>query len=121
MGFKVHEELMVAVPHKPGVLAAVLGTVAEAGVDVRAFIGYGMGPQNANIHVIVSDPKKAKAALKKAGYKVESNDVVVGETKDMRGAGAAIAAKAAAKKINIEAAYATGTGKGTGVVVLSAG
>ncbi len=120
MPFKVSEELQVEVKNQPGAMAKVLRAVADAGVEVRAFVGYAMGG-NGFVHLVPSDAKKAKAALKKAGYKSKSNKVVVGTTKDKRGAAAAVAEKVGLKGINLEAAYATGTGMGMGVVVLSAG
>jgi hypothetical protein len=121
MAFDMQEELMVAVKDEPGTLAALLDTLSDAKIDVRAFCAYAM-PGGANVHIVASDPKRARAVLKKAGYaKVAAHDVVVGKVKDKRGAGAAIAARAAKKKINLEYAYATGTGKGMGLVVLAAG
>jgi hypothetical protein len=75
-----------------------------------------------NVMLVPDDAKKAKAALKKAGYKeLDSSKVVVGTTKDKKGAGAAITTEARKKGINLEYVYATGTGKGTGVIVLAAG
>ncbi|HZU95824.1 MAG TPA: hypothetical protein VFF73_03890 [Planctomycetota bacterium] len=119
--FEVAEELSIEIKDEPGSLAAVLAVVAKAGCAVRAFCGYSMGGAG-NVMVVADDAKKAKAALKKAGYKeIESSKVVVGTTKDKKGAGATITEMARAKGINLDYAYATGTGKGTGVIVLAAG
>src|SRR5262249_26435370 len=121
MPYEVAEELQIEIKNKPGALADVLDAVAGAGVAVRAFCGYGMGPSGA-VLLVPANAVKAKAALKKAGFKkVGSGKVVLATVKDQRGAGAAIAAAAAKKKINLEYAYASGTGKGSGVVVLGAG
>ena len=119
--FEVAEELSIGIKDEPGSLAAVLKVVADSGCAVRAFCGYSMAGTG-NVMVVANDSKRAKAALKKAGYKeIESSKVVVGTTKDKRGAGADITGEARAKGINLDYAYATGTGKGTGVIVLAAG
>jgi hypothetical protein len=119
--FEVAEELSVGIEDKPGSLSAVLAVVAKAGCVVRTFCGYSMAGAG-NVMLVADDAKKAKAALKKAGYKeIESTKVVLGTTKDKKGQGAAITELAREKGINLEYAYATGTGKGTGVIVLAAG
>lgn len=121
MPYDVKEQIEVEIPNKPGSLAALLQTLADAGVEVRAFCGYGM-EKLGMVMLVPADAKKAKAALKKAGYQgVQTTHVVVATVKDRRGAGAAVAARAAKKRINLDYAYATGTGKGTGVVVLGVG
>mgnify|MGYP006267835923 CR=1 FL=1 len=121
MAFAVTGELHVGVKDRPGELAAVLKVVAGAGVDVRAFCAYSM-EGSGTVMFVPSDAKKAKAALKKAGYaKVGSTKVVVGAVKDTRGAGAKLTGRAAKAGVNLDYAYATGTGKGMGLVVLAAG
>lgn len=118
--FEVAEELSVGIKDEPGSLARALEVVAKAGCAVRAFCGYSMAGAG-NVMIVPDDAKKAKAALKKAGYKeIESTKVVVGTTKDKKGAGAEITHMAREKGINLEYCYATGTGKGTGVIVLAA-
>lgn len=119
--YEVAEELSIGIKDEPGSLAAVLKVVADAGCAVRAFCGYSMAGAG-NVMIVPDDVKKAKAALKKAGYKeIEASKVVVGTTKDKKGAAAKIVVQAQEKGINLEYAYATGTGKGTGVIVLAAG
>jgi hypothetical protein len=121
MGFKVVEELSVEIKDEPGALAAVLGTVAAAGINVRAFCGYSMGGAG-NVMLVPQNAKKAKLALKAAGYKkILTTKVVLGTLADRQGTGGKLTAKAQAKGINLEYCYATGTGKGTGVIVLAAG
>ena len=120
MGFEIQEELHVEVKHQPGALAGVLKAVADAGVAVRAFCAYG-GQGSGHVMLVPANAAKAKAALKKAGYDVDSTKVVVGQVKDARGAGAKLAAQAAKKKINLDYVYASGNGKGQGTIVLAAG
>lgn len=121
MSFEVCEELQVQVKNEAGALAGVLSAVADAGVAVRAFCAYGMGEEG-TVMLVPADARRAKAALKKAGYtQVSSAKVALGSLRDRRGMGAEVAACAAARGFNLEYAYATGTGKGTGAVVLSAG
>lgn len=121
MPFEVAEELSIEIEDKPGALAQVLKTVADAGVAVRAFCGYSMAGAG-NCMIVPADAKAAKTALKKAGYKaITSTKVVVGTVKDKKGAGASYTSQAFDKGINLEYSYATGTGRGTGVIVLNAG
>ncbi len=120
MTFQQEDELMVEIENQPGSMARVLRAVAEAKVHVRAFVGYSMGPTEGYVHLLPSDIKAAKAALKKAGFaKITQNSVVTGAVKDKVGTAAEVAERAGAAGINLLAAYATGTGKGTGIVVLS--
>lgn len=120
MAFQVKEELQVAVKNEPGALARVLRAVANGGVEVRAFVAYAMGPELGFVHFLPSDVRKAKAALKKAGFsRVQTNKVVAGSIADRRGEAARIAERAADRGINLDAAYVTGTGKGKGLLVLS--
>lgn len=121
MGFEVADELSVEIKDEPGALAAVLETVSEAGVAVRAFCGYAMGGAG-NVMFVPKSAAKAKAALRKAGYKsILESKVVVGSVPDKTGAGGKIAARARESGINLEYCYATGTGRETGVIVLAAG
>ncbi|MBI3722611.1 hypothetical protein HY251_01450, partial [bacterium] len=72
MAIEICEELSIEIEDKPGALARALATIAGAGVGVRAFCGYSMGGAG-NVMVVPTDARKARAALKKAGYKsVES-------------------------------------------------
>jgi hypothetical protein len=120
MGFEVADELSVEIKDEPGALANVLETIAAAGVAVRAFCGYSMGGAG-NVMLVPKSAAKAKAALRKAGYKsISTSKVVVGTVADKTGAGGQIAHRAREKGINLEYSYATGTGKGTGVIVLAA-
>ena len=121
MAIEVCEELSIEIEDKPGALAAALATISRAGVGVRAFCGYSMAGAG-NVMVIPTDARKAKTALKKAGYKsVGSSKVVLAVVPDKRGAGANLTERAYAKGINLEYCYATGTGKGIGACVLAAG
>src|SRR5205085_1318588 len=106
MAYEICEELSVEIQDAPGALAKALKAVTDAGVAIRAFCGYSMGGAG-NVMIVAKNPAKAKAALKKAGYKaVTTSKVVVGTTKDERGAGASITGKAREKGINLEYAYA---------------
>lgn len=121
MGFELADELSIEIKDEPGALAQVLSVVSGAGVDVRAFCGYAMAGAG-NVMVVPRDATKAKAALKKAGYRsITTGKVVVGQTRDKRGAAAKIAEAARERGINLEYSYATGLGKGQGLIVLNAG
>nr|MBI4575310.1 hypothetical protein [Planctomycetota bacterium] len=121
MSFEVCEELHVRVKNEAGTLAGVLAAVAGSGVAVRAFYAWGEG-ERGTVALVPTDARKAKAALKKAGYaEVSSAKVVLGSLRDKTGMGAEVAGRAAARGYNLDYAYATGTGKGTGAVVLAAG
>jgi len=115
---KVEEanELHVITPNEPGILGRVLGTMANAGVNVKTLCAYSE-EKRGHFLLITSDNKKAEKALRTLGYRVKTNKVIVAEVGDRIGAGAEIGALLGNAVIDIEYCYGTSAGLGRAVLV----
>jgi hypothetical protein len=111
-------ELTVTTPDEPGIFGRVLGTLANAGVNVRAFYVYSdeEGRQG-HFHLVTSDAKRAETALRTLGYKVKSKKVVTVLVTDRIGAGAEIGALLGNAVIDIRYAYGSSAGEGKTLLV----
>ncbi|MCU0243625.1 MAG: ACT domain-containing protein [Acidobacteria bacterium] len=109
-------ELTVTTPDEPGIFGRVLGTLANAGVNVRAFYVYSETDQG-HFHLVTSDAKKAETALRTLGYKVKSKKVVTVRVTDRIGAGAEIGALLGNAVIAINYAYGSSSGEGKSLLV----
>ncbi|MBA7641046.1 hypothetical protein ES703_48718 [subsurface metagenome] len=111
---KQETELYVITPDEPGILGRVMGTLANAGVNLKAI--YARSERGKGIFfLITSDNKKAEKALKGIGYEVTTNNVVTVEIDDRIGAGAEVGALIGNAAIDIDYCYGTSAG---GVKVL---
>lgn len=117
-GVKLETELHVITPNEPGILGRVLGTLANAGVNLRALNAHS-GKNNGIFLLITSDNKKAEKALKVLRYKVNTNKVVTVEIHDRIGAGAEIGALLGNAAIDIDYCYGTSVGAGKALLVFS--
>lgn len=111
-------QLRLETPDRPGELAKVLDVVARAGVNGLAYAGYARA-RKGHIMLVTADNAKVAAALKKAGYAVRTEPVVLVTDKDRRGSARAILKKVAAAGISLKGAYATAAG-GNYLTVLQA-
>lgn len=109
-------ELQVITPDEPGILGRVLGTLANAGVNLRALRVHSEKKKGIFL-LVTSDNKKAEEALKSLGYKVKTNNVVVVVIDDRIGAGAEIGALLGNAAIDIEYCYGTSAGEGRALLV----
>ena len=98
-------QLSVFVENKPGRLAQVTQTIAEAGVDIRA-ISIADTSDFGILRLIVNDPNKAAAFLKNAGMTVSLTDVVAVGIEDSPGSFAKIIGLLSDSGISIEYMYA---------------
>jgi len=114
---KVESELEVITPNEPGILGRVLGTLANAGVNLRAMC-VTSHPEGGRFRLLTSDNKKAEAALRTLGYKVKAQSVLTVVISDRIGAGAEIGALLGNAVIDIHTAYATAAGKDAILLVL---
>ncbi len=106
---KQETELYVITPDEPGILGRVMGTLANAGVNLKAI--YARSERGKGIFfLITSDNKKAEKALKGIGYEVTTNNVVTAEIDDRIGAGAEVGALIGNAAIDIEYCYGTSAG-----------
>jgi len=103
---KLESAIHVETQNEPGILGRVLGTLANAGVNLKAIDAY--SSKNKGIFILLtSDNKKASKALKALGYKVKSEEVVSVLICDRIGAGAEIGALLGNAVIDVE--YCIGT------------
>ncbi|MDD8026860.1 MAG: ACT domain-containing protein [Acidobacteriota bacterium] len=109
-------ELHIITPNDPGILGRVLGTLANAGVNLRAISVFAHDHEG-HFRLLTSDNKKAETALRTLGYKVKVNKVVVVEISDRIGAGAEIGALLGNAVIDVDYSYGSSSGKGPALIV----
>ena len=88
---------------KPGALARVYRGFQESNISVTASWGYEMGPNQANAHFYVQEPKKALDVLTKMGLKPKTSWAVWCEGKDKAGAYADALTKIEKAGVNVHA------------------
>jgi hypothetical protein len=115
---KVEEatELHVITPNEPGILGRVLGTLANAGINLKALCAYS-DEGKGHFLLITADNKKAEKSLKSLGYKVNTNRVITVEIGDRIGAGAEIGALLGNAIVDIDHCYGTSAGLGRALLV----
>lgn len=109
-------ELHVITPNEPGILGRVLGTLANAGVNMRALSVF-THENEGHFRLLTSDHKKAETALRSLGYKVNVNKIVAVEISDRIGAGAEIGALLGTAVIDVDYCYGSSSGKGAALLV----
>lgn len=113
---KKENELHVIVPNETGILGRILGTLAHAGLNLRALSAYSQEDKG-HFLLITTDNKKAEKALKSLGYEVTINEVVTVQIEDRVGSGAEVGALLGNAVINIEYCYGTSAGVGKALLV----
>jgi hypothetical protein len=114
---KRETELHVITPNEPGILGRVMGTLANAGVNLRALNAYAE-QERGIFHLVTSDNKKAEKCLKAIGYPVETKEVVTVMIGDRIGAGAEIGALLGNAVIDVEYIYCSSSGSGKVLMVI---
>lgn len=112
----IETELHVLTPNEPGILGRVLGTLANAGVNLRALSAYSRETEG-HFLLITSNNKKAETALRSLGYKVKTNKVITVEIGDRIGTGAEIGALLGNAVIDIDYCYGSTVGKGSALLI----
>ena len=115
---KLETELRVKTPNEPGILGRVLGTLANAGVNLRGFCAYSEEDHGVFL-LLTSDNKKAEKCLKALGYEVQTNSVVTVLIEDRIGAGAEIGALLGNAVIDIHYCYGSSAGNGKALLVIN--
>lgn len=105
---KVEKQLSIFLENRPGGLARVCGTLAEAGINILALSIHDT-VDHAIIRLIADRPVKALLILEQLGLYIMETDVLVLELSNEPGALADVARKLARADINIEYAYCTAT------------
>lgn len=111
-------QLTVSLKSRPGVLAQLARTLADAGVNISTLSADAVSGRG-KIRVIVNDPVKAKRALRRAKYRFSEEPAFVVRLRNKPGALARVAQKVAKGRVNIKSAYATTAGRGGATVVFT--
>jgi hypothetical protein len=109
---------VLSLESKPGVLAKLARTLADAGVNIEA-LSAAEAAGRGKIRIVVSDPGRARQALRAAKYRPTEEAALSMTLENRPGALAAVTEKLAAAKVNIKSIYATTTAAGTATVVLT--
>ena len=113
-------QLTLSLVSRPGTLAALTRSLADAGVNITA-LSAPEASGRGKIRLLVSDPGRAKRALRKASYRAKEEPAFVLRLRNKPGALARVAARLAKERINVRSIYATTAGRGSAVVVLTVG
>jgi len=113
-------QLTVSLKSRPGVLAQLARTLADAGVNIVTLSADAVSGRG-KIRVVVNDPVSAKRALRKAKYRFSEEPAFVVRLRNKPGALARVAEKVAKGRVNIKSAYATTAGRGSATVVMTVG
>jgi hypothetical protein len=108
-------QLTVSLKSRPGVLAQLARTLADAGVNIATLSADAVSGRG-KIRITVNDPGKAKRALRRAKYRVSEEPAFVVRMRNKPGTLARVAGKLAKARVNIKSAYATTAGRGAAVV-----
>ncbi|MBU1185788.1 MAG: ACT domain-containing protein [Acidobacteria bacterium] len=114
---KLDTELYVTTPNEPGILGRVLGTLANAGVNLRAIRAY--SERNHGVFMLLtSDNDKAGKALAALGFKIKTEEVLVVQIDDRIGAGAEIGALLGTAVVDVDYCYGSSAGTGKAILVI---
>jgi hypothetical protein len=113
-------QLTLSLLSRPGTLAALARTLADAGVNITALSAAETSGRG-KIRLLVNDPVRARRALRKAGYRATEQPAFALRLRNKPGALARVAARLAKARINVRSIYATATGRGAAMVVLTVG
>lgn len=113
---KEETELHVITPNEPGIFGRVLGTLANAGINLRAYAVFSE-KNKGHFYLVTADNKKAEKALKALGYKIKVNKIITVEVTDRIGVGAEIGALLGSAVIDIKYSYGSSAGAGRSLLV----
>ena len=108
-------QLTVSLKSRPGVLAQLAKTLADAKVNIASLSADAVSGRG-KIRVIVNDAVAAKRALRRAKYRFSEEPAFVVRLRNKPGSLARVAGRLAKEKVNIKSAYATTAGRGAAVV-----
>lgn len=101
------QELVVRVSNRPGMLAAVSETIAQAGVNIEALAAFGIDDEGM-VRLLVDNAAAARRALRRANILFEEREIITTVLPHQPGTLAALTHQLAESAINIEAIYALG-------------
>ncbi len=98
------KQLTVISENRVGVLADICNILGHAGVNLESISAMGMGDHGV-IRVITSDPITAEKLLKRKGYNVNVEDVIVVKVRNRPGELGKITELIAREGVNLESVY----------------
>lgn len=113
-------QLTLSLVSRPGTLATLARTLADAGVNITALSAAEVTGRG-KIRLLVKDPVRAKRALRKAKYRFTEEPAFALRLRNKPGALARVSARLAKERINVRSIYATTAGRGAAVAVLTVG
>jgi len=113
-------QLTLSLASRPGTLAALARTLAEARVNITA-LSAAEASGRGKIRLLVNDPVRARRALRKAKYRASEEPAFALRLRNKPGVLARLAARLAKERINVRSIYATTAGRGSAMVVLTVG
>lgn len=113
-------EIWCNIPNKVGIVAGITKAVSQTRTNILATASWGAtsNPEKGYFKILTSNNNKAAEAIKKLGYTVKKNDILIVELPNKPAAFQPVAQKIADAGININYQYATTGGK-KGQMVLS--
>ena len=111
------EQISVFLENKSGRLAEVMGTLAKAGVNIRA-LSLADTADFGILRLIVNDSDKAKQVMKESGFTVAKTEVVALEVPDRPGGLAGILVSLDKAAINVEYMYAFVQHSGANAIII---
>lgn len=111
------KQLSVFLENKPGQLAGIMKTLAEAGVNIVT-LSLANAPEFGIVRMIADDHAKGADALAKAGYAVRETEVVAVTVPDRPGGMAELTARLDRAGVDIEYSYAYSLGHGEKAVLV---
>lgn len=110
-------QLTLTMQSKPGVLAALCATLANAGINIEGVCA----PETAGkgkIRLLVGDAAAAQAVLKQAKVRAGIEEALALALENRPGSLAEVAGKLARARVNVKCAYATTHGPGGQATVI---
>ena len=113
-------QLTLSLVSRPGTLATLARTLADAGVNIVALSAAEVAGRG-KIRLVVRNPVQAKRALRKAKYRFTEETAWALRLRNKPGVLARVAARLAKERINVRSIYATTAGRGAAVAVVTVG
>lgn len=110
-------QISIFLENKSGRLAEVTGTLANAGVNIRA-LSLADTADFGILRLIVDDTDKARQAMKESGFTVSKTEVVALEVPDKPGGLSGILATLDKAAINVEYMYAFVQHSGANAIII---
>ncbi len=111
-------ELIVIAGNKTGTGHRIFEAMFQKQINVIAFHGYTLG-KKVVLTFVTDDNTKARQVLKKAGFEVDTRDVILVECPNKPGVFEKVTGKMDFAGVDIDYAYATSTSKTRGSIVLN--